>query len=163
MSIGLERVGLEDVEHLQDMNAAGGGRCRRDNLEVAEGASDRRALQHAVVGQILFSDQSVIGRHVAGDQCGGLARIKAIGPFVANTRQGACQIRLLKQRTGGGRRVTTLQVNALGFLVFGETLSPGTQAHVQSQRRIESFFGEIDGRLNHFLEGELAIALLRMN
>ena len=65
------------------MDAAGRGRCRRDNLEVTEGAFDWRALQHAV-------------GHVAGDQCGGLAGIKAVGPFVTNTRQCARQVGLLK-------------------------------------------------------------------
>ena len=120
--------------------------------KVAEGASDWRALQHAVIGQILLGDQPIIGRHVAGNQSGGLAGIKAVSAFVANTRQRARQIGLLEQRAGGGRRVTALQVNALGLLVFGEALSPGAQAHVQSQRRIKSFFGEIDRRLNHFLE-----------
>ena len=163
VSIGFQRVGLEDVEHLQNMNAAGGGRCCRDNLEVAEGASDWRALQHAVVGQILFGDESVVSRHVAGDQCGGLAGIKAVGAFVTNTRQRARQIGLLKQRAGGGCGVTTLQVDALGFLVFGEALSPGTEAHVQSQRRIETLLGEINGRLYDLLQRELAVALLRMN
>ena len=89
MSEGLERVGLEDIKHLQNMNAAGRGRCRRDDLEIAKGATDRWALQYAVVGQILFGDEPVVSRHVAGDQYGGLAGIKAVGAFVANTRQGA--------------------------------------------------------------------------
>ena len=133
------------------MKAAGGGRRCGDNLEVAEGAPHGRALQHAVVGQILLGDQSIVGGHVASDQCSGLAGIKAVGTFVANARQRARQIGLLKQRAGRGGRVSALQVNALGFVVFGEALSPGAQAHVQSQRRIESFFGEIDRRLNHFL------------
>ncbi|CAI8353865.1 MAG: Uncharacterised protein [Halieaceae bacterium] len=78
------------------MDAAGRGRCRRDNLEVTEGAFDWRALQHAVVGQILLGDQPVIGGHIASDQSGGLAGIKAVGPFVTNTRQCARQVGLLK-------------------------------------------------------------------
>ena len=67
MSIGFQRVGLEDIQHLQNMKAAGGGRRCGDNLEVAEGAPDGRALQHAVFGKVLLGDQPVIRRHVAGD------------------------------------------------------------------------------------------------
>ena len=56
---------------------------------------------------------------------------------------------------GGGMELACQSVHTVlmnfGFLVFGEALSPGAQAHVQSQRRIEAFFGEIDRRLNHFL------------
>ena len=96
MAIGFQRVRLEDIEHLQNMNTAGRGRCRRDNLEVAEGASDWRALQHAVIGQILLGDQPIIGRHVTGNQSGALAGIKAVSSFVADTRQRARQVGLLE-------------------------------------------------------------------
>ena len=120
--IGLERIGLEDVEHLQNMNAAGRGRCRRDNLEIAKGASHWWALEHAVAGKILSGDQPIVGRHVAGNEFGGFACVKTVSPFVTDTRQGARQIRLLKQRAGRRSRVTALQVDALGLLIFSKTL-----------------------------------------
>ena len=61
VTVGLQRIGLEDIEYLQNMNATEGRRCG-DNLEIAEGAPDRRRSARGSWPNLL-GDQPVIGRH----------------------------------------------------------------------------------------------------
>ena len=54
----LDVVAFEDVQHLGDVHARCRGRRRADDLPVAIAAADRRALDHAVVGEVLRARRS---------------------------------------------------------------------------------------------------------
>src|SRR6185312_13867443 len=54
----LEVVAFQDVEQLDENDAARRGRRRADDGEAAVCPRDRLAIEHAVVGEILGGDQS---------------------------------------------------------------------------------------------------------
>ena len=51
-------VAFEDVQHLRDVHARGGGRRRTDDLPAAIAAANRRALDHVVAGKVLARDKA---------------------------------------------------------------------------------------------------------
>ena len=85
--IAREVVALEDVEHLDQRDAAGARRRHRDDLVAAIRAADRRALLRLVLREILLGDQPAVAPHLRGDQSRGLARVEAVAALVADARE----------------------------------------------------------------------------
>ena len=60
-------VALQNIQHLRDVHAGGGGRRRPENLPAAIIGADRRALDGLVGGQVLARDEAAIRLHVIGE------------------------------------------------------------------------------------------------
>ena len=83
---------LEDVEHLDQRDAAGARRRHRDDLVAAVGAAYRRALLGLVGGEILLRDQPAVGLHVLGDAIGDPALVEGVGAVGGDRAQRLAEI-----------------------------------------------------------------------
>ena len=93
----LEVVALEDVQHLDQADAAGRGRRHRDHLVAAVGALDRRAPDRGVVLEILARDQAAVREHFLLEQQRRLAFVEAGRPLRGDAVERAREIGLLQR------------------------------------------------------------------
>ena len=91
-----EIVTLENIEHLDDVNAAGGRWRRRHDFIAPEGPAYRFAFQCAVVREIRRGNQTAAALHLLHDE---LCHFTFVEPGAASRRdalEGFGQIRLAK-------------------------------------------------------------------
>ena len=95
----VEVVGAQDVEHLDERDASGGGWRRADDLVTVIGAFDRNALPDLVVGEVGFGDQAAVGLHVGGELLRDLAVVEVAG-IGGDALQGGGELGLAKGVAG---------------------------------------------------------------
>ena len=155
------REAFQDIQDLDNVRAAGGGRRHRENIVPAIVAVNRRPDNRAIVFQVLVRDEAAIPFHFAGNQIGGFAFVKAFHAVVGNALECCRQFRLskafpglpgaavfpIKGVTGGGPSLESLP----GLLqTFSKTLG-----------HYETVLGQFDGRRQCLLEGNGAVPLQR--
>ena len=76
----LQRIALQDIEHLDQVHAARGGRRNADDLVAAIAAAQRHALQRPIILQVLAAEDSAGIAHAVGDFLRDLALIERARP-----------------------------------------------------------------------------------
>ncbi len=89
-----EIVALQNVEHLDQRHAAGGGRRHGDDIVAAIAAAHRRALDRAVILQIVRRHDAAGAAHRGRDLRGGTAFVEGARPAVGDRLQGVGEIEL---------------------------------------------------------------------
>ncbi len=100
---GEVRIAFEDVEHLDQHNAARRRRRHRHDVMAAIAAAQRRALDRAVILQILRRHDAAVGLNGGRDAAGGLALVERAGAVACDRRQRVGEI-ALEQRVAGRER-----------------------------------------------------------
>ena len=89
---------LEDVEHLEQHDAARGRRRKRVDLDPPVRARHRTAFDGSVGRQVGGTHDAAAARHLVGHLPGNLARVEDRRPLLGNGGQGAGEILLHEQR-----------------------------------------------------------------
>jgi hypothetical protein len=92
-----EIVAFEQVQHLDQHDAARARRRHRDHLVAAVGAANRRPFLCRVVLQIFARDQAAVGQHLLFEQHRRLALVEAGRPFGRNPLERPCEIGLFQR------------------------------------------------------------------
>ncbi len=103
---------FEHAHHLQDADTAGTRRWRGDHGIAAITAGQRRALNDAVVLQIVKRDGSAVGLHVGCKQSCCLAFVEVFRALIANALQDLGKLGL-NQKLAGLKELSVMQKNAL--------------------------------------------------
>ena len=75
-------VGLQQVQHLDDVHAPGGGGRRGYYRIIPEAGGYGLSFNSLVAGEVGFGDQPTVGSHVGGDAGGRGAPVKTVPPVV---------------------------------------------------------------------------------
>ena len=79
---------FQDVEHLDDMAAAGGGRGHGDDVAAPIGAADHRALLGRAAGQVLLHQQALVLVHLADNLVGHRPLIEPVSAVLGHRLHG---------------------------------------------------------------------------
>ncbi len=97
-------IAFEDVEHLDQDHAAGGGRGHGDDVIAAIAAAQRRALDGRIGSEILRRHHATGAAHGSGDLFSDRTLIEGARPLARNGGKGVCKI-ALHQRVAGGKKL----------------------------------------------------------
>ena len=89
-----EIVALQDVEHLDQRHAAGGRRRHGDDVVAAIAAAQRRALDRAIILQIVRRHDAAGAAHRGGDLLGDAALVEGARAVVGDGLQRVGEIEL---------------------------------------------------------------------
>ena len=92
--VGHQIKTFEDVQHLDDEDAARRGRSHPADLVAPVRPPDGGALDRAVGGEVGHRDQAVGGRGVGDDQAGGLARVELVPARLGDPGEGPGEVGL---------------------------------------------------------------------
>ena len=90
---------LEQLQHLNDMNATRTRWRHRDDLVAAILAGDRSAFDDAISGKVACVDQAVILLHVGNDATGDTPGVERIGPVALELAERPGEIGLSENGT----------------------------------------------------------------
>ena len=122
---------VQDLQHLQDVDAPGGGGRRGDHLEPPERPADRFALQRPVAGEILERDQAAARAHLRDDALCHLTPVERVGPAPGDLFQGPGQVRLAPGLADGIGFAVGPEEQPQGFRVGAQALAAGADLEVQ--------------------------------
>ena len=153
-------VAFEDVQHLRDVHARRGGRRRADDLPAAIAAADRRALDHAVVGEVLARDEAAGPLHALDQQVAERAAMQRRLALLGDQGQRLGVVALHQALAGLERRAVGQQ--AVGGERFVEQVGGGALDAVgEIGRDREAARGVADRGLHHVGERHRAVASKR--
>ena len=156
----LEVEALQQVEHLQDVDAAGGGGRGGYHLETLETAAHRFSLQRAVVGQVLLADQAAAALHLGDDALGNRPLIKALVAALGDLAQGPGQFRLAPVVTHPVGAAVGLEEQAGGLAVLAQLFCPGGDLELQRPGHFQALFRQRNRGGEHARQGQCAVAFL---
>ena len=157
VSQGGQVLVFQQVEDLQDVHAAGGGRGRRHDLEVAEAAANRRPLQGAVGRQVLQRDQAVAALHLRGDAAGDLALVKTVPAAGGDLPQGPGQVGLAQDLADLIGAAVGLEVQPQRFRVAAQAIGAGGEFVVEGEGHREALLGQGDGGRQYLFPAHAAV------
>jgi hypothetical protein len=153
----LDVVAFEDVQHLGDVHARCGGRRRADDLPIAIAAADRRALDHAVVGEVLFGDEAAGFLHALDQQVAQRTAMKCALALLGDQGQSLAIVGLHEARAGFQRRAIGQQSRGCQ-LVLHKVGGRALDAVGQVRRHREAAGGMTDRGLHDVGERHRAVA-----
>ena len=153
----LDVVAFEDVQHLGDVHARCRGRRRADDLPIAIAAADRRALDDAIVGEVLFGDEAAGLLHALDQQVAERAAMQRALALLGDQSQRLAIVGLHQARAGLQRRAIGQQAG--GRQLVRQKLGGGALDAVgQVGRDREAAGGMADRGLHDVGERHRAVA-----
>ncbi len=157
-----EIVAFEDVQDLDDMNAARRRRRHRDDIVAAIGSAHRLALNRRVGLEVFLGDEPAVPLHLIFDQLGNGPLVEPARALGGNGAERLGEVRLAKEFA----RLVGL---AFRMLEIGLARRVGREALVAFLQRIgepigdrKAFLGQLDRRRQHLLARQGAIMLQRV-
>ena len=157
---GLEVIAFQDVQYLDDVDAAGRGGWCGYNLEILVTTADRLALDRAVRRQIRAADQAIPRLHLRENTVSHLPCIEALVSFFGNLLQRPGQIRLLPAGTNRGNAPFGVEEQFARLGVGGQAFGARGDLLVEREGDLQPVAGQGDGRCHDLREGQGAVALL---
>lgn len=95
-AVGFEVIGFDHVEHVNEEDAAGGGRAHRDNFVFFVGTCDWIAVDGFVVLEIGEGDETAEFLLLCREKVCGFVRVKSVASMTYDSLEGSCEILLDK-------------------------------------------------------------------
>ena len=156
----LQVVALEDVQLLEQADAARADRRHRDDVVAAIGAGERRALLRLIGLQVRPRDEAAVCRHVLLDEGGRLAFVESGRALVGDALQRPGQVGLLQDLARLVGRAVLRELRHRRR-VGRHRLQRPPQRPRQPLGHREAVARQRDGRLDQPLPGQLPVLLPR--
>ena len=140
-------VALQNIQHLRDVHAGGGGRRRPEDLPAAIIGPDRRALDGLVGCQVLARDEAAMGLHVIDEDVAERTRIERGVAMLRNIGERLGIFRLHDALAGLQRR-SLRQIDRRDRLVLQHHGRAVADAFMQVGRRRIAARGVLDRGLH---------------